>query len=168
MVVETLAAMAGSDCERLRSGWLAQPVNTLSSAAFLAAGCWLLARVRKDDHPAILVSGAVALIAVGVGSLAYHGPQPDWAEPVHRGSVTGLAFVMVAQTIRLLAGRSWKAVVPAWKAAGGWMTAGLIAYALGRTRSPFCRPETLLQAHAAWHVLVAVGLERMVSGYSRS
>ena len=167
-MVVTLAALAGSDCERLRSGWLAQPANTLSCAAFLAVGCWLLVRRRDGDHFAVLISGAVAVIAGGVGSIVYHGPQPDWADAVHSSSVLGLAVVLIAQTIYLVGRGSSRAVVPAWKAASGWMAAGLLAYALGRTRSSWCRPDTLLQAHAAWHVLVAVGVSRLVAGYSRT
>ena len=159
--------MARSDCERLHSGWLAQPVNTASCAAFFAVGCWLLARGRTGDHLGVLVSGAVAVTAVGVGSIVYHGPQPDWADPVHSSSVIGLAFVLIAQTIHLIAGDPRTNVVPAWKAAGGWIAAGIVAYTLGRTGSSWCRPEALLQAHAGWHVLVAVGVGRIVAGYSK-
>jgi hypothetical protein len=32
-----------------------------------------------------------------------------------------------------------------------------LAFLLGRSASPWCDPESLLQAHAAWHLLVAVG-----------
>lgn len=168
-MVEILAAMAGSDCERLRAGWLAQPANTSSCLAFLAIGCWLLVRARNSaDQGSVLLSTAAALIAVGVGSIAYHGPQPGWAESVHTLSIMGMAFVLIAQTVRLLRGQSTKGVVAAWKAAGGWMMAGLIAYVMGRTSSPWCRPETLLQLHAVWHVLIAVGLGRMAAGYAKS
>lgn len=163
-----LAVMAGADCEQLRSGWLAQPANTVSCAGFVAVACWLAYRAGPGgDRRPLLVSGAVAIAAVGAGSFAYHGPQPGWAGPLHRWSVIGLAFVMAAQTIALLAGGSGQTILAAWKAAGGWLAVGLVAYVLGRTGSPICRPETLLQLHGAWHVLVAVGLGRMVAGYAR-
>ena len=35
---------------------------------------------------------------------------------------------------------------------------GGIAFLLGRTGSPLCRPDSLFQWHALWHVLVAVAL----------
>ena len=34
----------------------------------------------------------------------------------------------------------------------------LVAYGLGRTGSPACRPASLFQWHAVWHVLGAVAL----------
>ena len=159
--------MAGSDCEQLRSGWFAQPVNTVSCAAFLAVACWLLRRARASGDPrGLLLSGAVALTAVGVGSVAYHGPQPGWADFVHSWSVNGLALVLLLQTVSLLVGKATRGVVAAWKAASGWMAAGLIAYAAGRTGSRWCRPDTVWQMHAIWHVLIAVGVARLVAGYS--
>jgi hypothetical protein len=33
---------------------------------------------------------------------------------------------------------------------------GGLAFLFGRTGSPLCRPGSLLQIHAAWHLLVAV------------
>ena len=164
--VQTLAPMAGSDCEELRSGLFAQPVNTVSCAAFVAVACWLLTRARTSGDPrGLLLSGAVALMAVGVGSIAYHGPQPGWADLVHSWSVNGLALVLLVQT-SLLVGKATRGVVAAWKAAGGWVAAGLMAYVAGRTGSRWCRPDTIWQMHAVWHVLIAVGVARLVAGYS--
>jgi hypothetical protein len=165
--VEALAAMASSDCEQLRSGWLAQPANAISCAAFLAAGYWLLTRTRNSDEPrALLLTGAAAMFAVGVGSVAYHGPQPHWADPLHSWSANALALVVAVQTARLLISRLARGVLAAWKASSGWIVAGLIAYVAGRTGSRWCRPDTLWQMHAVWHVLIAGGVARLVAGYS--
>jgi len=35
---------------------------------------------------------------------------------------------------------------------------GGVAFLLGQTGSPLCRPESAFQWHALWHVLVAVSL----------
>ena len=35
---------------------------------------------------------------------------------------------------------------------------GVIINGLSRTGGPLCRPESLLQGHAAWHVLSAASL----------
>ena len=35
---------------------------------------------------------------------------------------------------------------------------GGVAFLLGQTGSPLCRPDSLFQWHALWHVLVAVSL----------
>lgn len=168
-MVETLAAMAASDCERLRSGWLVQPANAVSCAAFFAAGSWLLIRAKNSGDPhsrRLLLIGTVALMAVGVGSVAYHGPQPRWADPAHSWSVNALALVVVVQAASLLVGKATKGLLAAWKSASGWMLAGLIAYAAGRTGSRWCRPDTLWQWHAVWHVFIATGVARLMAGYS--
>ena len=91
--------MGGSDCEVLREGWLAQPVNAWSSAAFLVAGAYLIARCRRVPPiaRAPLIAGGVALALVAVGSAAFHGPQPSWADAAHDGSIAALLMVFVAR-----------------------------------------------------------------------
>ena len=70
-----LIGFGGADCEALRDGLLAQPVNSLSSLAYVAAAIVLVRRQPRHRVPAL------ALAAVGVGSFLYHGPMPDGAEP---------------------------------------------------------------------------------------
>jgi hypothetical protein len=38
------------------------------------------------------------------------------------------------------------------------LAVGVAAYLLGRTGGPLCRPESLLQPHALWHLLTAVAM----------
>jgi hypothetical protein len=160
-----LAALGATDCERIGSGFLAQPANAVSSLAFVAVGGWLLWRSGAPGaHRLSLVSGGTALTGVGLASAGYHGPQPAWAEPVHDGTIVALGVVMAGQGAWWLfrrfgrsddgptGGRRW------WAAAGACGAAGLAAYVAGRTGGPLCRPESLWQPHAAWHVLVAVAL----------
>jgi hypothetical protein len=83
MQVLTAAASFGhSDCERIVGAALAQPVLAVTSLAYVAAGvavlCWAV-RVRAP----LAGAAGVALVAVGAGSFAYHGPQPSWAELAH-------------------------------------------------------------------------------------
>jgi hypothetical protein len=209
-----LVALGGSDCERLGAGWLAQPVNAVSSLAYVAVGASLLLRA---EHPGesrgLLVAAGLAVAGVGAGSVAYHGPQPAWAGLAHNGSIVGLALVIVGHNVWLLAenGPRWaagfaapfvvavpillatgqerlslgvlvaavlagavlahpsagtKASLRAWKAAGLWTTAALAAYAGGRTTSRLCRPDSLGQLHAVWHVLSALGLGAAIIGFS--
>ena len=162
-----ILALAASDCERIRAGWFAQPANTVSSAAFAIAGCWLLSRARSSAAPAVVVRAAAAMIGVGLGSFAYHGPQPGWADPMHSWTVFALAIVLAVETIRLLAAGPVRGTVLAWKGAAAWMAAALVAYVMGRTGSSWCRPDTLWQPHAVWHVLSAAGLGRASLGLSR-
>jgi hypothetical protein len=165
-MVDVVVALAGSDCEQLRSGWLAQPANAISSLAYVAVGVWLLWRSgRAGFDRRLLVAGGVAMVGVGVGSFGYHGPQPAGAALVHNGSVWWLAFVLITRNIQLLAGARRMAWA-AWRSAAPWMVLALTAYVAGRTGSSLCHPATLWQPHAAWHVLSALGLGLTVSGCS--
>ncbi|HMT91206.1 MAG TPA: ceramidase domain-containing protein [Dermatophilaceae bacterium] len=64
-------------CEAVGSGLLRQPANALSNLAFLVAGAAAYRSVRAINRtrPERALAGAAALatIAVGAGSLAYHG-----------------------------------------------------------------------------------------------
>ena len=158
-----VAALGGADCERLRSGWLAQPANAVSSLTYVAVGAGLLWRSRTSGlRRRGLAAAGVAMVAVGLGSFAYHGPQPGWAHLAHNASIMGLAFVMVGDHIRLLArrvaGSAAAGLISGWRAAAPWMVLALVAYWAGRTGSRLCRPAALWQLHAAWHTLSAVGL----------
>jgi hypothetical protein len=165
-MVDVVVALAGSDCEQLRSGWLVQPANALSSVAYVGVGAWLLLRcARAGFDRRLLVAGGAAMVGVGLGSFGYHGPQPVGAGLVHNGSVWWLVFVLMARNIQLLA-HARRVAWAAWRSAAAWMVPALAAYLAGRTGSPLCDPATMWQLHAVWHVLSAVGLGVAVSGCS--
>lgn len=165
-MVDVVLALAESDCERLRPGWLAQPANALSSLAFVAVGVWLLGRYRRGGGPAVLVA-ALAMVGVGVGSFAYHGPQPGWAGPTHDMSVVALAVAVGGQTVWFLArGATRFGVIAAWRSGLPWLALGVIAWRAGTSGSSLCDPPAFLQAHAAWHALSAVGLGMLLGRYS--
>ena len=137
-------ALGASDCEALRDGWLGQPVNTLSSVAYIVAGAYVLWR----GGPRV---PALALAAVGVGSVLYHGPMTPGAGLAHDGSIA-----VFAATIPL----AWRRRSVSWPPvtaviAGG---AAIAVNLLTRTGAPLCRPESLLQGHAAWHALTALAI----------
>jgi hypothetical protein len=140
-------ALGASDCEALNGGWLGQPVNSLSSLAYVGAGAYVLRRGGPSAMPL-----AVALGAVGVGSVLYHGPMPPGAEAVHDGSIAALAatIVLTAAVRRSLPRPPTVAVVT--------FGVAVAINLLTRTGAPLCRPHSLLQGHAAWHVLTAVAL----------
>jgi hypothetical protein len=145
---------------------LAQPVNAVSSLAFVPAGAWVAARasgVTGWRQWEVLGIGA-ALVANGVGSFAYHGPQPSWAELAHDGPIVAvLALLTVNEVARAVDQGERPPVGPdrgrrAGRVAVATGLAALAAYGLGRTGSPACRPETAFQWHAVWHGLAAVAL----------
>ena len=139
-----VVALGASDCEALRDGWLGQPVNTLSSVAYVVAGAYVLRR----GGPRL---PALALAAVGVGSVLYHGPMTPGAGLAHDGSIVALAAtVPLAWRSRSLRWPPVPAVI-----AGG---AAIVVNLLTRTGAPLCRPGSLLQGHGAWHVLTALAI----------
>ena len=136
--------MGGADCEVLGDGWLAQPVNAWSSLAYLAAAVWVVRR-RRD---AVAVGGAAALALAAVGSVAYHGPQPSWAEGVHDVSI-----VLLLAAVAVAVARSGWRPPPAALIA---LALGAALYVLGRTDGPLCSPSSVIQLHAGWHIATAV------------
>ncbi len=201
--------LATSDCETCRDGWVSQPVNTISSLAYVVTGA-LLARDARALPPAertatVALAGAVA--AAGVGSVLYHGPggrASRWAHDASLVAASGLlaqrdlaavadrpppgpvalAAVPVAATLACTPRTSAAAqavtgamavgaavarrvqeadAAPpsaprAHSALGATWLLGAAAHVLGRSGGPLCRPDSPVQAHAAWHVLSAVGL----------
>jgi len=146
-------AMGGADCEAIHEGWLAQPVNAWSSVAFALAGVWVVSRSRSAtvDRP-LVVAGGGALVLVGVGSFAYHGPQPSWGGAAHDGSILVLLGVLAVTA----GGRLRRHAPIAPRVALITLAAGGAAWVLGRTDGPLCDPDSQLQLHAAWHALSAV------------
>ncbi len=148
LVLTAPASFGHSDCERIVGAALAQPVLAITSLAYVAAGmavlCWAM-RVRAP----LAGAAGVALVAVGAGSFAYHGPQPSWAELAHNWPIVAAGAVYAAGLARSRRHRS------AWATAAGLFALGVAAYVAGRSGSPLCRPDSLWQYHGAWHVLSA-------------
>jgi hypothetical protein len=207
---------AAGDCEQVRSGLLGQPANTVSAAAYLLAGGWLLIHLRRPPAaPHRYRWFAAAVAANGVGSGLYHGPGwpgSGWCHDVTAVAVpvfiavdglggirgwddrritrVGLAVAAVAAAGVLtwpgtnlvllialsaavlaevaLAHRAGApaAAPPRAPLRGGagrvvMLTAlavGVIAYQAGRTGGLLCRPGSLLQPHALWHLLTATAM----------
>ena len=175
---------AAADCERILESWWGQPVNTVTSAAFVVAAA--LVWWRRHDMPT-----ALFLAAIGAGSIAFHGPMPVWAEFLHDASIVlTLAWILLVETGRE---RSWplafavglavsvKPVVadpaqallavaaigvvlvvsrrrPRRLPAVGILAAGALVGTLSRTGGPLCDPDSIWQGHGFWHVAAAAAL----------
>jgi hypothetical protein len=151
-----MARLGESDCERVGQGVLMQPINALTSLAFVPAGLLTAVAARRTTGRLRrrLAAYAAALVGVGVGSFAYHGPQPVWAGRAHDGSIVlALACALLVHSgVDSRRNRMWRG--------GGRVSAALIAaavpaYVAGRTGSPLCGPDSPIQLHGAWHVLTA-------------
>lgn len=174
------------DCEALRDGFLAQPVNTLSASAFVAAAVLV---VRAPGSSQADRWFALVLAATGVGSAVFHASPSPVTDLAHDAPIVAL---LSARPLRLtgspvVAALAAAALVGAVAANALFVSsvAGLVAMAVyvearrgpaasrrdaalaflvaiggvawlfGRTGSPLCTPESLLQPHALWHVLAA-------------
>jgi len=199
---EPTGHIAASDCERCRRGLVAQPVNTVSSLAFVAAGALTIRslRRRRVDTPGEAAVGWAAM-AAGLGSVAYHGPGTAFGRYVHDASLlnllasltladgsrasgrpvprSALAIVPVVSSVAAHPRTSMGAQAAFGIAAGAAEAArvatedssrairvrdaaeavtvgvGALAHVLGRSGGPWCRPDSLVQPHALWHVAMA-------------
>jgi hypothetical protein len=138
------------DCERVRPGLVGQPVNTATSAAYLAAAAWVWRRrVRRRG----LWVGALAL--VGAGSVAYHGPGTRAGKALHDGALVVLALMAATGS------PSSNRRLPV---AAGLGAVAVTVHAASRTGGPGCRPGSLWQGHGAWHLLSATALALWADG----
>ncbi|MDF1597232.1 MAG: ceramidase domain-containing protein [Acidimicrobiia bacterium] len=129
--MSTLPGAVG-DCERFVDGLLDQPVNTLTSLAFVLAGMVVFMRLwrRRDSMRGTGVLAGM-MILTGVGSAAFHawgGPMATW---LHDASLAALLVVIVAievsRRIRRESFRTpWSAVGAASVLVALWPVAGAV------------------------------------------
>jgi hypothetical protein len=160
-------ALGAGDCERLHDGLIAQPVNTASALAYVAVGAWLIGRGLRPGtagrpspgQPGTVAFG-VAVAAAGIGSVDYHGPGSPAARLLHDGGLYAVVGLVAWHELARRAGRSrrTRSGRVAYRAALAATAAGAACWWAGRTASPWCDPDSLLQGHAAWHLLGATAL----------
>ena len=78
MVGMLRAHAAVGDCEQVRPGLIGQPINTVTSVAYVVAATWVH---RRGSRRRTL--WAVVLTFVGLGSVAYHGPGTRAGKAIH-------------------------------------------------------------------------------------
>ena len=149
-----LARLGDTDCEAFVDGVLAQPVNSLSSLAFLAVGgalvWWALRQPRGRRLLVAVYGGAVA--ANGIGGLLYHGPAWPGSTWVHDVAlVAPLVFIVLydAGTVRPMSSLQLLGAYGVIMALVGMLIAGLPRYAL---------------AVSAVFAALALGTELMAAG----
>lgn len=115
--------MATQDCERLVEGFLVQPVNALSSLAFVLAGIGIAAAGRGSlpGQRLLGASFAVALVFVGLGSLAFHGPTGTPADWAHDASISTILLLILITELG-----SWRGWDARWVVVGWLSTASAI------------------------------------------
>ncbi len=136
-------------CERYRDGFLGQPADALTSAAFVVAAWGILAgrprRGTRSDTRARNRQTVFALLVagIGVGSFIQHGPHPDWQAYAHDLPLAAVLVFVAEDAASDLSGRElssgwWLvpsvAMVPvvAWgPTASTVVQAGMAAAAIG-------------------------------------
>ncbi len=149
-----------SDCEAVRDGILGQPANTVTSLAFVAAGLIVLDAVRRQraGDPTRRLFGWL-LVAIGIGSVLYHGPHPPGARFVHDLPILGVvAFVVFVEVSARRSSERWPLPRETTVVLAVCAAAGALTWALGRTGSPLCDPDGVIQLHALWHLFAAAAL----------
>jgi hypothetical protein len=177
---------AVADCEAIGTGFLGQPVNALSTIAFLVAGGIVIARAAR------LRWVGIASIATGIGSFLFHGPMPPGSQWAHDATLAWLLIVVAG------VGSRWEGItrLPAAVAVGvfcamfptatdplavvltvvvltslltrdrsGATVSPLLLLAsvavfgrLGATGQVLCDPGSWFQPHVVWHIGSATAL----------
>jgi hypothetical protein len=92
-----------SDCERIGEGFLGQPVTALTSLAYVAVGALLLRRALAARSTALVVY-ATTIVAIGIGSIAFHGPMPSWGRFAHDFSIAAVLAFVIGYDVALVRG----------------------------------------------------------------
>lgn len=113
MVLRLLLAIGESDCEHIGSGFLAQPVNAVSSLAFVVFGIvvWLSARRGAGRERTSRLAFGGLMIATGIGSVMFHGPQGPASHFLHDATfvvtLLALATMNLSGVFRWESRRTW-------------------------------------------------------------
>ncbi len=184
---------AAADCESIGVGLLRQPVNSITTIAFVGAGLWIVS-VRPDRRWV-----GMAVMATGIGSLLFHGPMPARAEWAHDVTLAWLLLVVAGTGTRwektthipgLLGLGVLFAVIPAiadplavvitvialvvrirmdrsphTRGALALLGVSAIVGRIGATGWPLCHPNSLLQTHGLWHLAAAAAVVWWATGY---
>jgi hypothetical protein len=185
---------AAADCETIGAGVLGQPVNTLTTLAFLVAGVVLIG-LRPERRWV-----GIGLVATGVGSFLFHGPMPAGSEWAHDLTLAWLIAIVAGIGSRwehlthlpaLVVLAAAFAIAPVVADPVAVVMTGLALITvfrrdrsrpvlapllllaavavygrMGATGGPLCDPGSVLQPHAVWHVGSALAVAWWAVAYS--
>ncbi|HET8931400.1 MAG TPA: hypothetical protein VFN21_12145 [Acidimicrobiales bacterium] len=159
-------APVGAGTAETALGWSAVAAG-LGSVAYHGPGT----RPGRILHDASLITMLGALIVADVSRVTSRPPSrvvlaalpgvataaamSPWSLPaqVVVGAGASVAEVARVRRSRTGTGSGWQPIAESLVAAGG-----ALGHLFGRTGGPLCRPDSIWQAHAAWHTAMAVVL----------
>jgi len=112
-IVRLSGELGESDCELIGDGFLGQPVNALTSGAYVLFGIWLVGRAlrsRSNELTMEVVYG-LTLASVGIGSIAFHGPAPPGARFLHDVTIAAVLAIIAARNLVALSGPNRRRVL---------------------------------------------------------
>lgn len=176
---------AAADCERMVGRILGQPVNSVTTMAFVVAG--IVVATRRPQRSWI----GVGLVATGAGSFLFHGPMPAGSGWAHDVTLAWLILMVAGSLTRWERATAWPGLValggvfavgpgladpiavvltvaalflllrtdsPAVRGPVILLAVSAVVGRLGATGWPLCRPDSLLQPHGLWHLGAATAV----------
>lgn len=120
MIATVFTTLGVGDCEAIGDGWLVQPVAAWTSLTYAIVGIILMATAASslERDRTLRITFGLLLIATGIGSFLYHGPQPDIAGFIHDVMFLATLWFLIimnpALPYGLLRSRAWGAVAAAF------------------------------------------------------
>ncbi len=113
MIVSFIGAIGESDCENIGAGFLAQPVNAISSLAFVLFGIIVVVSAvsqPRNERVNRFIVGTL-MIATGGGSVLFHGPQGPASHFLHDATIlltmAAIATMNIAGLLHWTEKRVW-------------------------------------------------------------
>jgi hypothetical protein len=160
LLVFAIAVLANAAGSFARHGpdpsWAEWAHDVAIMAVLLFVAIHALGRSQRWSSRFEIGAYATCLAAVGLGLALIHGASDPFAGTLAAGAVAGEIATVSGE--RRNPPRALRGVAVARSVGLAAIALGGIAFLLGRSGSPLCRPESLFQWHAVWHVLVAVAL----------
>ena len=98
-------------CAPYATGFLREPANAISSAAFVVAGAGILVATRRGEASSDGLGRdrrtvfALIVAGVGVGSFIQHGPHPEWQAYAHDLPLAAVLVFVATDAAADLTGR---------------------------------------------------------------
>ncbi len=150
------AVLSRRDLHSLLSGITLAGTGLASFVFHATLASW---SARLDGLAVAALAGVLALWSWphrarfgAIGAIAF--AAACWS----RAATTALAVAFAAAVAARLFGKQSRRQLLLARSAAALFLLGAALWLMGRSGAPWCRPESLIQPHAAWHLISAAGL----------